>query len=141
MDDIISGAGNEQDAYQLYTESKDLLRKGGFGLRKFVTNSSQLQERIDARELKINDHSLPTEMEETYAKSTPDNVSWRAQGTGGTLGCVGADQFILDANEIAMLAGDMEPTKRHVVAIVGKFYDPGAHSDTVQDVFSRTLPI
>ena len=27
-----------------------------------------------------------------------------------------------DANEITILAGDMKPTKRYVVAIVGKFY-------------------
>ena len=32
VDDIISGAGNEKDAYQLYTDSKDLLRRGGFNL-------------------------------------------------------------------------------------------------------------
>ena len=40
--------------------------------------------------------------------------------------CVGVstDQFVLDVNEIAMLATSIEPTKRIVVAIVGMFYDP-----------------
>lgn len=68
VDDIVSGAGNEEDAYQLYAESKDLLRRGGFNLRKFVTNSSQLQERIDESELKIGNGSASPSVEETYAK-------------------------------------------------------------------------
>ena len=43
IDDIVSRAGNEEDAHQLYAESKDLLRPGGFNLQEFVTNSSRLQ--------------------------------------------------------------------------------------------------
>ena len=50
MDDIASGAGTEEDAYLLYKESEDLLKQGGFNLRKFVTNSYQLQEKIDGSE-------------------------------------------------------------------------------------------
>ena len=45
---------------------------------------------------------------------------------------VGTDQLIFNVDEIAMLAKEIEPTKRHVVAIVGKFYDPlGYLSPTV----------
>ena len=35
-----------------------------------------------------------------------------------------ADQLNFDAEGIAHLARDIEPTKRHVVAVVEKFYDP-----------------
>jgi hypothetical protein len=89
-----------------------------------VTNSSQLQERIDESELKVNKHSPPTKMDETYAKSTLGITQRTCPGEHKVLGVhwnVGADQFVFDANEIATLAGNMEPTKR---AVVGKFYDP-----------------
>ena len=70
MDDIVSGARTKEDAYQLYKESKDLLRQGGFNLRKFVINSCQLQKKIDDSETKVNGNSPSTKMDETYTKST-----------------------------------------------------------------------
>ena len=127
VDDVVSGAGNEEDAYQLYTESKDLLRCGGFNLRKFVTNSSQLQKRINDSELKVNSDSASSKTDETYAKSTLGTTQRMSPGEHKVLGVcwdVSTDQFIFDVNEVALLARDREPTKRHVVAIVGRFYDP-----------------
>ena len=50
VDDIVCGASNGEMAYQLFKGSKDLLGKGGFNLRKFVTNDKRLQERIDKAE-------------------------------------------------------------------------------------------
>ncbi len=35
-----------------------------------------------------------------------------------------ADQFVFDLHTIACLAQELEPTKRHVVSIASKFYDP-----------------
>lgn len=35
---------------------------------------------------------------------------------------VSTDQLVFNVKEIAMLAKEIEPTKRHVVAIVGRFY-------------------
>ena len=135
VDDIISGAGNEEDAYQLYAESKDLLRHGGFNLRKFVTNSSRLQERIDESELKVSSDSALPNNDETYAKSTLGANQRMLPGEHKVLGVcwnVGTDQLVFNVDEIAMLAKEIEPTKRHVVAIVGKFYDPlGYLSPTV----------
>ena len=51
VDDMVSGASNEEEAFQLYCESKDVLSRGGFNLRKFVTNSYPLHKRIQEREL------------------------------------------------------------------------------------------
>ena len=39
VDDVIAGAADEDSAMQLYTESKDILRQGGFNLRRFTTVS------------------------------------------------------------------------------------------------------
>ena len=58
VDDIVYGADDEDSAHKLYVESKDILRTGGFNLRKFITNSSQLQARIDKNEELLNTGAL-----------------------------------------------------------------------------------
>ena len=39
VDDIITGASSEDEAFDLYTQVKEILCRGGFNLRKFLTNS------------------------------------------------------------------------------------------------------
>ena len=46
VDDIISGADSDDHAYGLYFDSKMMFKEGGFNLRKFGTNSSDLQKKI-----------------------------------------------------------------------------------------------
>ena len=50
VDDVITGANDEEGAYQLYLESKSIFKEGGFNLRKFVTNAESLQQKIDEKE-------------------------------------------------------------------------------------------
>ena len=46
VDDLSSGGGNEDVAYELYVRSKQRLAEGGFNLGKFITNSTRLREKI-----------------------------------------------------------------------------------------------
>ena len=46
VDDIISGANTVEEAFELYTQSKELFRQGGFNLRKVRSNSQPLQTRL-----------------------------------------------------------------------------------------------
>ena len=50
VDDIVAGADSKNDAFRLYTESKEILSHGSFNLRKFLSNSPQLQNRINKSE-------------------------------------------------------------------------------------------
>ena len=50
VDDVVSGAQDEEGAEGFYMESKEILKEGGFNLRKFVTNSNALQQKIDGQE-------------------------------------------------------------------------------------------
>ena len=43
VDDVVSGADNEEEADEFYQRSKEILLDGSFNLRKFVTNSILLQ--------------------------------------------------------------------------------------------------
>eukprot|EP00731_Ephydatia_muelleri_P025583 Em0017g666a len=43
VDDIVTGSGSNEEAYELYAGAKALLKAGAFNLRKFSTNSRSLQ--------------------------------------------------------------------------------------------------
>ena len=50
VDDVVFGADDEESAYQLYQESKDILRRGSFNPRKFTTSCPSLRARIEEAE-------------------------------------------------------------------------------------------
>ena len=97
---ITFGADNDETAYQLFMVSKELLKKGGFNLRKFMTNSRDLQEKIDR-------------VEDSKEKSVL-GVQWNIE----------KDELIVGIPEVVNEDSDMIVTKRYVVHTVGKFFDP-----------------
>ena len=125
VDDVISGADTEEEAFTMYRESKAILHAGGFNLRKFNTNSSRLRERIHQEE---NFDSTPTpHSDETYSQTMLGGAHSMDTGEQKTLGvkwCTETDHFILDVSEIGRQASNLTPTKRHIVSLVGRIYDP-----------------
>ena len=51
MDDSISGKQNEEEAFEFYLICKSVLKEGSLNLRKWLTNSGNLQERIHDYEI------------------------------------------------------------------------------------------
>lgn len=43
VDNLVTGAGDEEQADKLFTNAKAMLKEGGFNLRKFHSNSVTLQ--------------------------------------------------------------------------------------------------
>ena len=126
VDDIISGGHTEDEAFELYMESKKIFREGGFNLRKFKTNSKCLQERIDIQE-RPNSDSSPLQDEPTYSETTlgasqPPTIE--EHKVLGILWNPESDQLIFDVTGLAKVATDLHPTKRNIVSLIGKFYDP-----------------
>ena len=130
VDDIVFGASDEDSAYELYASSKEMLKKGSFNLRKFATNSLPLQERINQAEgISVTPHveQSCSDTDETYAKSTLGNVSPLRPEEQRILGVrwnIPSDFFVFSFDDVATIAVGLEPTKRNVVATVGRFYDP-----------------
>ena len=61
----------EEQAYQLYTDTKVLLKTGAFNLRKFSTNINSLQARIDSEESAyLGDRLNSNESMETFSQAT-----------------------------------------------------------------------
>ena len=120
VDDIVTGANNEEAAYQLFNQAKEILREGGFNLRKFNSNSTLLQTII----------GVPTpasnSLEEESCSHTVCN-SREHLGEKKILGVrwdLSADNLIVSLEEVLHSMSQLRPTKRQIVSLVGKIYDP-----------------
>ena len=147
VDDLSSGAPESDAGYELYLKSKVRLAEAGFNLRKFISNSAELRERIQCNESRMSNpvtsdiifepermqssQDVPerdvTKEDKTYARSTlgalEDATSTEQKVLGVRWNYLN-DTFVFQLREIASLERDTEPTKRNVVSIAAKFYDP-----------------
>ena len=80
VDDLITGADEDQRAFAIYQKSKETMSKGGFNLRKWNSNSKTFLQKTVSSELTENEknaesvNKMPTEItaedDESYAKSS-----------------------------------------------------------------------
>ena len=130
VDDLVSGSNDVKSAHELYVKSKLRLATAGFKLRKFVTNSEELRQLIQGDELSSSVRmGEPTHAEEdqSYAKSSLGIKTEERPGISKVLGIqwdVTRDEFLLDIGDVVSATEDCEPTKRSVVSISAKFFDP-----------------
>ena len=128
VDDVVTGARDEEQAYTLYETSKKILCRGGFNLRKFRTNSTLLQMKIDRDEncIELTPNVLKKPRKPTQVQHFCSG-QYTQLGERKVLGIrwdPQTDQLIQSLEDIAGLARTLEPTKREIVSLVGKFYDP-----------------
>jgi len=149
VDDLTSGDSDVNRTFELYVKSKLRWKEAGFNLRKFVTNSEGLRERIEINErsasrseeaqpkqdagrcqiaetVMANGHKVEEE-DMTYSRSVwgaPVIADPGEQKILGTLWNFHNDNLVFDLTETASLARTVEPTKRNVISTVSKFYDP-----------------
>ena len=126
VDDIITGEDTEEEAFRVYSESKKIFHARGFNLRKFLTSSRRLQERIDLQDNQEPNHS-PLHYEPTYSEATLGLSQFSRMEEHKVLGVPWSpepDQLIFHVTDLARLAADLRPTKRNLVSLIGNFYDP-----------------
>ena len=134
VDDVVFGAEDEEGAYKLYHESKEIMREGSFNLRKFTTSCPSLQARIDQEE-GLDATTRSSDSLETFAKTTlggnpPEKGS--EQKILGVSWNTHSDSLVFDVRELVERAVKLEPTKRNIISMIGRFYDPlGAVSPVI----------
>lgn len=135
VDDIISGADDDDAAYEFYVKTKARLAEGGFNVRQFKSNSRAVIERINDNENLIeqncpgqgmsrNSHVI--EEDETYASSTTGQTD-SYQACEKVLGIPwnqDNDQFEIDISSVFSNTNVIRPTKRDVVKTISRVYDP-----------------
>ena len=130
VDDLITGASDEAEAYHLYQTSKEIMKAGGFNLRKFVSNSPSLLSKISDTEVPDKQQTAQastSEADETFVESNLGPGQNQVDGRKKVLGVcwdVVSDCFVMSFEIVASAAMALEPTKRNIVGLVGKFYDP-----------------
>ena len=76
FDDLLTGADNVQVGFKLYQESKELMAKGAFNLRKCNSNSNELLQLINNMEESVaqtkteKPNAVVEEEDESFIKST-----------------------------------------------------------------------
>ena len=72
--DLVSGGANVQEAFELYKTAKHIMHWGGFNLRKWNSNSSELLRLIGEAEYNLSKSTTCKGMSESSPEST-DNVT------------------------------------------------------------------
>ena len=127
VDDLVTGDKTTQAASEMHDKAKERLALGGFKLRKWLTNSDELREKIQQCELrdgaKLNDKTKSAD--ESYAKE----MLGRKEGTknervlGLSWDC-DEDLFIFELSALAKRSDGLAVTKRSILKIAAGMYDP-----------------
>ena len=124
----MTGAESDESAFELYLNSKQLFRDTSFNLHKFRTNSTCLQKRIDQFEsLQHPSSQLRDELNETHTATTLGDffvLGVKEEKVLGVRWMPDEDSFVFDVTSIVQLANTLTPTKRNVISVVGRFFDP-----------------
>ena len=128
VDDIVTGARNVEAAQRFYKDSRSVFREGGFNLRKFISNVPELQRFFDEDELSTSMSDSNSDcVEETYAKSLlggNQTMNPKNQKVLGVRWNVSTECLIFSVQDIVDVAEKAVTTKRRVMSIIGKLYDP-----------------
>ena len=103
-------------------KSMNILKEGGFNLHKFYSNSACLQARVDS-DANSKFQFMDLVALKNLKKPTPVQ-RWEPNRSHIIFGDRTSDQFVVNLNEISSIARGLEPTKRSIVSLVGRLYDP-----------------
>ena len=123
VDDFASGKDSVKDCFELYGKLKLRFREGGFNMRKWASNSEELIQLIEKEEANLSSSTQPPlETSPSLTKSSVleedlikvMGVPWdRIE-----------DSFKFDLATFATQALDGTLTKRKLLSITARFYDP-----------------
>ena len=131
VDDLSTGANSVEHAFDIYQKSKEIMSAGSFNLRKWNSNSKELLCKIAREERQIGglesrqSEATLTEDEQTYAKASIGLSS--AEDQVKILGLrwdTDSDEFCFDLTEIVVLARTLPITKRTLLKLTAKIFDP-----------------
>ena len=130
VDEWTSGADGESKAFELYHETNAWFAVGSFKLRKWASNSKAVINKI-TRDGEEREGAKETDIalkEESYAKTTVgglDEIDPVKKHNVLELNWnLDSDMVIFKFNNISKLWKSLQPTKRSILQIAGKLFDP-----------------
>ena len=134
VDDLSLSLEDIDKAYELYLMSRERMAQGGFNLRKWLTNSRPLMEKIKEMESQ-REFSIETERanqldedDETYNRIMVGGLEERDVNTEQKVLRTNwnyfTDEFLFKFQTQVESAQGLMPTKRNVLRVIASFYDP-----------------
>ncbi|XP_028415515.1 uncharacterized protein LOC114538580 [Dendronephthya gigantea] len=127
-DDLLTGESSVSKAFKIYERSKEIMAKGGFNLKKWSSSSSEVLEKIEQVESKREtEHVVSREDDESYAKSTTSQgtaMSSNIVKLPGVRWNTSTDTIFFDFVELQNYANSLPITKRSLLSLVAKIFDP-----------------
>ena len=123
VDDLLTGADNVQEGFELYQESKELMAKGAFNLRKWNSNCN---EESVAQKKTEKPNAEVEEEDESFIKSTvgPTRTADTLVKTLGVCWNTATDEISFDFTELIESANTMQATRRSLFQLTAKVFDP-----------------
>lgn len=121
VDDLVTGEHTVSKAFELFEKSVSRMSEAGFRLRKWLTNSRELREKIECVEKGKEDNG-----DESYAKtvlSTQQSGPKRDKILGLSWDCE-RDSIHFNFERTAERAKQGELTKRSVLSVISGLFDP-----------------
>ena len=127
-DDFSCDASNVKEAITIYKQAKEIMSAGGFNLRKWASNSSEVMNEISKFEIEgaeSNNNAKVNEDDQTHSKyvsgASDKENELKVLGVGWDNK---ADVLHIDLAEVTVFANALPPTKRSVLRIAAKIFDP-----------------
>ena len=141
VDDYASGKDSVSDCFEQYQKLKKCFQEGGFNIRKWASNSEELNEKIEREEESLLELNSSTELNFAQELNVNTNIVEEDQGfskltlnsavlTDKEIKVLGvawnknSDILSFSFSEIVHHATSKTPTKREVLSVTSKIYDP-----------------
>ena len=127
VDDFNGGKSNVSEAVDLYRKTKSRMKDGNFNVRKWNSNSRELTELIRKEDQVDKDIPKVSEEDETYARTNLGDKIVMETTERKVLGLIWnhfEDHFIFEFNFLIQFARELPLSKRLVLKVVAKLYDP-----------------
>ena len=128
VDDLSTGGETVDKAYEIYQQAKQVMKEGNFNLRKWNSNSKELIERIRTSEGEVTTRGSDPKLSEEDQSYVQSCIGLSAENeTVKILGLhwnSSSDEICYDFTEITELAKTIPATKRSLLKLTAKIFDP-----------------
>ena len=118
IDDLVSGGANVHEAFEVYKVTKHIMYRGGFNLRKWNSNSSDLLDRIRQCDRDLVSSTDLDKRDELKESSDLTN------GVCKLLGIDLRDEFVFEFSELIQFASKLLKTKRSGLKLTASLFNP-----------------
>lgn len=133
-DDCNSGSHSVAETMKLYDVSRKIMQEGGFNLRKWRSNSAEVMELIETKEIpgspkpkNCKPLTSLTEEDQSYAKTTTGKLDLNESIEGKVLGVPwnsNTDSLVFKLSHLTKITAETPVTKRKILKTIASLFDP-----------------